>query len=208
MNIFVTVEKNSKVDLPSRSLTSSPQKNLLSNSCGKLKTLKIMKEILLSNNERAFIEDSIKEGLRIDQRQLNEFRDLEIVFVSKELGSVVVSLGNTKVFACVSCEVSTPKTSRPNEGTIFVNVELGPMAAPHFESSVGSGGNLNEACIFVNRILERTIRDSRCIDMESLCIIAEEKVWNLRVDITVLNHEGNIAGRIMLIWIIKIIIFF
>lgn len=147
-----------------------------------------MKETAISSNEKAFVESAIKDGLRIDKRQLNEFRDLSIFFVSKDYGSVIVSLGDTKVFACISCEVSTPKTSRPNEGTVFVNVELGPMAAPH--------GNLSESCIFVNRILERTIRDSRCIDMESLCIIAEEKVWNLRVDITVLNHEGNVVGKL------------
>ena len=149
-----------------------------------------MKETLLSNNEKAFVENAIKEGLRVDKRQLNEFRDLSIYFV--DFGSAIVALGDTKVFACVSCEVSTPKTSRPNEGTVFVNVEIGPMAAPHFEV-----GNLSESCIFANRILERTIRDSRCIDMESLCIIAEEKVWNLRVDLTVLNHEGNIVGKFL-----------
>jgi exosome complex component RRP45 len=149
-----------------------------------------MKETALSSNEKTFVESAIKEGLRIDKRQLDEFRDLSIFFVSKDFGSVIVSLGDTKIFACVSCEVNQPKTSRPNEGTVFVNVEIGPMAAPHFE--VGSS---SEVCIFVNRILERTIRDSRCIDMESLCIIAEEKVWNLRVDVTVLNHEGNIVGE-------------
>lgn len=156
-----------------------------------------MKETLLSNNEKVFVEAAIKDGLRIDERHLNEFRDLEIVFVSKEFGSIIVSLGETKVFACVSCEVSSPKASRPNEGTVFVNVEIGPMAAPHFEV-----GNLSEACIFINRILERTIRDSRCIDLESLCIIAEEKVWNLRVDLTVLNHEGNAVGKICFLIII------
>lgn len=28
--------------------------------------------------------------------------------------------------------------------------------------------------------------------MESLCIRAAEKVWQIRVDLNVLNHEGNI----------------
>ena len=34
----------------------------------------------------------------------------------------------------VSCEVTVPKETRPNEGSIMVNVELSPMAAPHFEA--------------------------------------------------------------------------
>jgi exosome complex component RRP45 len=34
--------------------------------------------------------------------------------------------------------------------------------------------------------------DSRCIDLESLCILVEEQAWEVRVDIHVLNHEGNL----------------
>jgi len=139
-----------------------------------------MKDPILSNNERAFVEKAIAEGLRIDKRSLNEFRNLGMFF-GKNYGSVIVLLGETKVFASVSCEVSNPKTTRPNEGTIYINVEMGSQQ--------------NEACIVVTRILERTIRDSHCIDLESLCIIAEEKVWNLRVDITILNNEGNVIGK-------------
>lgn len=29
--------------------------------------------------------------------------------------------------------------------------------------------------------------------MESLCVIAEEKVWCIRLDLRILNHEGNVA---------------
>jgi len=36
--------------------------------------------------------------------------------------------------AQVSCEVTEPKDSRPNEGIIVINIELSPMAAPHFEA--------------------------------------------------------------------------
>jgi len=34
----------------------------------------------------------------------------------------------------VSCEVTVPRDSRPNEGIIVINIELSPMAAPHFEA--------------------------------------------------------------------------
>ena len=149
-----------------------------------------MKETVLSNCEKTFVDKAILDNIRIDKRNLNEFRDLGIFF-GREYGSVVCSLGETRVFAYVSCELSTPKPSRPNEGTIFINVEMGPMAAPNFEI----GFPLSDLCIQVNRVLERTLRESRCVDLESLCIIAEEKVWNLRVDISVLNHEGNVMGK-------------
>lgn len=39
-----------------------------------------------------------------------------------------------QVMAQVSCEMTVPKDSRPNEGSLLLNVELSPMAAPHFEA--------------------------------------------------------------------------
>ena len=39
-----------------------------------------------------------------------------------------------QVMAQVSCEMTTPRETRPNEGNLVVNVELSPMAAPHFEA--------------------------------------------------------------------------
>lgn len=149
-----------------------------------------MRETVLSNCEKSFVEKAIVENLRIDKRDISEFRNVGLNF-GRNFGSVLCSLGETRVFAQVSCELSTPKATRPNEGTIFINVELGPMAAPHLEV----GFPLSKLCIQVNRILERTLRESRCVDLESLCIIAAEKVWNLRVDIAVLNHEGNVMGK-------------
>lgn len=154
------------------------------------KSLK-MRETVLSNCEKTFVEKAILEKLRVDKRDLTEFRNFGLFF-GRNFGSVICNLGETRVFAQVSCEIVTPKPTRPNEGTIFINVEMGPMAAPHLEI----GFPLTDSCIQINRILERTLRESRCVDLESLCIIAEEKVWNLRVDISVLNHEGNVMGKL------------
>lgn len=149
-----------------------------------------MRETALSTCEKTFVEKAIIEKIRVDSRNLMEFRSFGLFF-GRDFGSVVCSLGETRVFAQVSCELTTPKATRPNEGTIFINAEMGPMAAPNLEI----GFPLTDSCIQINRILERTLRESRCVDLESLCIIAEEKVWNLRVDISVLNHEGNVMGE-------------
>ncbi|KAK7793911.1 hypothetical protein R5R35_011845 [Gryllus longicercus] len=146
-----------------------------------------MKESALSKNERTFILSALSENRRLDGRALDEFRDLNIHFGS-DWGCCLVALGGTKVIAQVSCEVQQPKSTRPNEGLLLLFVELSPMAAPHFDS-----GRQTELAVQLNRLLEKCIKDSRCLDLESLCIAAEEKVWALRVDITVLNHEGNMV---------------
>lgn len=55
--------------------------------------------------------------------------------------------------AQVSCSVQVPKASRPNEGMMFVNVEMSTMAAEHFEA-----GRLGKLGIEVNRLVERCIK--------------------------------------------------
>ncbi|KYM95619.1 PREDICTED: exosome complex component rrp45 [Cyphomyrmex costatus] len=146
-----------------------------------------MKEIPLSNCEQNFTNKCIEEETRLDGRKLLEPRSVRIFFGSK-WGCCMVSLGHTRAVAQVSCDVQQPKASRPNEGTIRINVELTPLAAQHFE-----GGRLSEAAILISRQLEKCFKDSKCIDLESLCIVADKKVWNLRIDINIINHDGNLV---------------
>ncbi len=40
---------------------------------------------------------------------------------------------------------------------------------------------------------QRCFRESGCLDLESLCVVSESVVWAVRVDVHVLNHEGNLA---------------
>ncbi|XP_014211112.1 exosome complex component RRP45 [Copidosoma floridanum] len=145
-----------------------------------------MKESYVSICERNFINRAIQTDTRLDGRTLLEPRLLKINF-GVNWGCCLVSLGQTKVAAQVSCEVQQPKVSRPNEGMLQINVELNPIAAQHFES-----GRQSEASAIINRQLEKCLKESKCLDFESLCIVAEKKVWNVKVDISIINHDGNI----------------
>ncbi|XP_069781260.1 exosome complex component RRP45 [Narcine bancroftii] len=145
-----------------------------------------MRETPLSNCERQFILQAITEGQRLDGRRTYDYRNIKITF-GTEFGCCIVELGKTRVLAQVSCELVTPKPSRPAEGIIFFNLELSPMASPAFEPSRQS-----ELLVKLNRLLERCLRNSKCIDMESLCVVARAKVWKIRVDLHLLNHDGNI----------------
>ena len=46
--------------------------------------------------------------------------------------------------------------------------------------------------IELGRVVDRGIRESGCIDMESLCIVPGEKVWGVMIDIHVMSDQGNI----------------
>ncbi|MEE6461657.1 hypothetical protein FKM82_001359 [Ascaphus truei] len=123
---------------------------------------------------------------RLDGRQTYDYRNIKITF-GTDYGCCIVELGKTRVLGQVSCELVAPKMNRPTEGILFFNLELSPVASPSFEP-----GRPSELSVKLNRLLERCLRNSKCIDTESLCVAAGEKVWQIRVDLHLLNHEGNI----------------
>ncbi|XP_061165379.1 exosome complex component RRP45-like [Saccostrea echinata] len=146
-----------------------------------------MRDTPLSACERLFIIKALSDKKRLDGRQPYDYRKIKITF-GADRGCCKVNLGQTVVLAQVSCEIVSPRAVRPSDGILFVNVELSPMASPAFEV-----GRMSELGVEINRLLERCLRESRCVDTESLCIISGEKVWQIRVDVNVMNHDGNIV---------------
>ena len=134
-----------------------------------------------------FVQQAIKEGLRIgSSRDLNDIRKIKIQ-LGPELGTCLVQLGKTRVLANVSCEIVRPSSSSPAEGSILINTEYSQMGAPANE-----GDRKSEEEVILSRMLEKTLRKARAIDTEGLCIVAGEKVWSIRVDVRVLDQDGNI----------------
>lgn len=91
--------------------------------------------------------------------------------------SFLTFISSFRVVSHVTCKVGLPKQTRPNEGILFVNVELGTMGAPNFEPNRQS-----DLSVYLNRLIEKCIMESRCIDLESLCIVSEEKVCSIFMD--------------------------
>ena len=136
--------------------------------------------------EKDFVLKSIRKGIRLDGRQAFDYRNIDIKF-GLDYGCCEVQLGDTKVLAQTSGEIVKPRETRPTEGELFLNIDLSPLASTAYES-----GRMSEYGMEVNRLVERCLKESRPIDVESLCIIAGEKVWNIRVDVLLLNDSGNI----------------
>lgn len=145
-----------------------------------------MREVPLSLSEYNFVLKALAENTRLDRRQVYDVRTMNVEFF-KIRGGCIASLGETKVSAQCSAELVKPKDTRPNEGLLKINLELSPMAAQHFEP-----GKQSDYGVELNRLLERNVKQSQCLDLESLCIRAGEKVWQIRVDLNALNHDGNI----------------
>ncbi|KAH8289361.1 hypothetical protein KR054_004243, partial [Drosophila jambulina] len=139
-----------------------------------------------SKSEKQFVQLAVKQNQRYDGRRSNECRDVELTY-GADWGTVAVSFKDTKVLAQVTCDLGAPTTARPNEGKLVLNVSIGGVA---FLDEVQS--TYDQRILTLNSQLERIFRSSRCLDLESLCVAAEKHVWCIRVDINVLNHDGNL----------------
>ncbi|MEM1679703.1 MAG: exosome complex protein Rrp42 [Sulfolobales archaeon] len=129
------------------------------------------------------------KGLRPSGRRLDEVRPITIIknYVPNADGSALVKLGNTQVLVGVKLEVGSPFPDTPNEGNLMINAEFVPTASPVFEP-----GPPDENAIELSRVVDRGIRESKAIDLSKLVIIPGKKVWNVWVDIYVLDHDGNL----------------
>ncbi|KAJ3561259.1 hypothetical protein NPX13_g9017 [Xylaria arbuscula] len=139
-----------------------------------------------SLNERAFVIQALQEGQRIDGRAFDQFRKLDLRF-GDQYGVADVTLGKTRLLAKVSAEVTAPYTDRPFDGIFTITTELSPMASPAFEVN-----RPTETEVLLSRLIEKTVRRSNALDLESLCLVAGQKCWSVRVDLHVLSHDGNL----------------
>ncbi len=132
----------------------------------------------------------LKSDLRLDGRKPFDFRkpvEIQYNFISTAEGSARVKIGDTEVIAGVKMEVGEPYSDNPDEGTIIVGAELLPMSNPEFE--LGPPGI---QAVELARVVDRGIRESKCIDFKSLCVEEGKKVWILLIDVISVNDAGNL----------------
>ncbi|KAK1751716.1 ribosomal protein S5 domain 2-type protein [Echria macrotheca] len=140
-----------------------------------------------SLNERQFVLQALRENLRLDGRPFDKYRPVELIF-GEQYGVVEVSFGKTKILAKTSAELTVPYVDRPLDGIFTIATELSPMTAPSFEVN-----RPTETEVLLSRLLEKTVRRSGALDTESLCLVAGQKCWSVRVDVHVLSHDGDLT---------------
>lgn len=135
------------------------------------------------------IDEIAMRGKRIDGRAFDAYRDvkIDIGIISSAEGSARVKLGDTEIIAGIKMEIGTPYPDSPAAGVLTCSAELVRLASPEFER-----GPPGEEAIELARVVDRAIRESKCIDFEKLCIKQGEAVWMLYVDMDVLNDDGNL----------------
>jgi exosome complex component RRP42 len=143
----------------------------------------------MNRMSESYITKLVGDEQRVDGRKFDQFREIKIEtdFIKTAEGSARIKIGKTDVVVGIKLSVGEPYPDSPDEGVLAVNTELSPIASPEFEP-----GPPGEESIEISRVIDRGIRESKCVDLEKLCIEAGKKVWMINVDVHVLDHDGNI----------------
>jgi len=129
-------------------------------------------------------------GTRLDGRKSTDYRKplkVDVNVTDTAEGSARVQIGKTDLIVGVKVEVMEPYPDIPDQGSIMVGTELLPLSSPDFEP-----GPPSIEAIELSRVVDRGIRESKCIDFKKLCIKEGEKVWMLIIDICTINNAGNL----------------
>jgi exosome complex component RRP42 len=143
----------------------------------------------MSNELREHIIKLFGSDTRLDGRKLTEYRPVKVetdVTPNAE-GSARVTIGQTEIMVGIKVEVMEPYPDTPNEGSIMVGAELLPLSSPNFEQ-----GPPSIQAVELARVVDRGIRESKCLDFKKLCIKEGEKIWMIIVDIVTINDAGNL----------------
>lgn len=144
-------------------------------------------EKVIYQMKRETIINMLEKGIRIDGRKFDDYRNISIKkgVIPNAEGSALVKIGQTQVLAGIKFGVMEPFPDTPKEGVLIVNAEFLPLASETFEP-----GPPDPSSIELARVVDRGIRESKCIDMESL-FIEEGKVLSIFIDLYLIDHFGN-----------------
>ncbi len=149
----------------------------------------IMSKVIIPKLQVERIISALKENKRLDGRSPLEYRDIKVErnLSNSAESSVSVKIGKTEVYCGVKMAVTTPYSDSPNAGTFMMTAEMHPMASNNFDM-----GRPGINAIELARVIDRGIRESGFIDFEGLCIKEGEKVWQVFVDVIIVNDDGNL----------------
>jgi len=150
---------------------------------------------------RAHLSELAGKNARIDGRSQWEGRKIEVEHsvLPRAEGSARVRMGDTIVLAGAKFQLMQPYPDRPNQGGLMCSADVRPIAGRHWEA-----GPPSPEAIELGRVVDRGIRESGCIDVDSLCIIPGEKAWQVILDLFAVSDDGNLFDAFALAGIVAL----
>ncbi len=137
------------------------------------------------------IRDIISKDERIDSRKLLEYRKIGggLNPISKAEGSCYLSIGETKVIVGIKFGLMKPYPDTPEEGGLMVSLNYVPIIRKDLPKNKD---------IEISRVLDRSIRESKMLDLKEFCITPEEQAFQIFIDCYILNYDGNLLDALNL----------
>ena len=143
-------------------------------------------DALISNSKRKILQDLIVQNKRMDGRSLIESRKLQILF-NREKNGVQVNLGETQVYGKLVTNIVEPKKVKQSEGQFKIRVNLGTLL-----NRKNLKQNVKSMSDEIVKILEKSIKGSKALDVESLNIKIGKFSWEIILDLTLVHQNGNV----------------
>ena len=145
---------------------------------------------IISTNEKNFLMRRLlsEQVIREDKRDALSYRNISIRKLFSN-GQIEVRIGKTIVISQIYAKLSTPYIDRPNEGIVVFSVDTYHIK-PNADFNQANE-SLNEYRTKISNILEKSLRESKALDTNSLCIAPGKLVWKIVIDINIINNDGN-----------------
>lgn len=137
------------------------------------------------------VKELIAKDTRLDGRKPLEYRqiDVKVNALKKADGCCMVSIGETKVIVGVKFDLMTPYPDSPDEGGLVVSLNYVPITFKSLPQNKD---------IEFSRVVDRSIRESKALDMKKFCITPREKAFSVYIDAYILNYDGNLIDALNL----------
>jgi len=150
-----------------------------------------MSTLVISDAEKHFVLQGVREDLRSDGRSRRALRPLTVAagVISHVAGSAHVRLANTDILVAVKAELEDE--DEPERGRLEFSVDCSANAAPEFE---GRGGE--ELAAQISSALADAYRHEDVFDTRQLSVLAGHTAWTIYADILILECGGNLYDAV------------
>ena len=130
---------------------------------------------------KAYFARLQENGIRIDGRANNEFREVVVVrnAVNSADSSVLCTIGRTSVLCGVRYEVGAPFANRPNDGRVEIKIDVGGLCSPNPSDT---------ASLELEQLLQKLV-NSGLVKTSELCIQPLKAVWVLKCHLICLDDD-------------------
>lgn len=94
------------------------------------------------------------------------------------------------VFATTEATIDEPRITRPAEGRFRVSMNICAGGKDRWLRNIER--SQPQEAVLVMRLLEKVINRINVIDLESLCLVTGQAVWDICTKVVLLNYDGNL----------------